>query len=658
MSKYQKYSRVKRHQFGVTAVDFTQHTVPELLANGKLPLAAMDAPLRVLVPFISQLAVDDAIILNWDDVDVIASRRSITAADLSPDTVYELLLPVANMTAEGIHKLDYTTLEGIGENPAKAELPINITIDRSSPGTSHLGALEFEPGTADGVTAVDLDAQGKLKAIVPNWFQAEAGDKVIAWRAAGRLPPLTDYQQVPTVSVDVPDPNAEVILLFDSTDLPDGWQSFSYKVQDEVGNVNPNLAPGVALNILLGQAPANLLAPVVPAFADDQLITWTDAQPGVDVEITGYDNPLETDVVIVIWGSQEAAPAVVGSVPSPIPTPLLTITVDYEVVAAQGNGPVNVSYRVDRGGINFGPSPVTPVVVDLTTPGGVDPDPETPEHDNLKNLEVRSASGLVNDIPAGDYNSDGHVIIPRAGVDGSVVWVDGDVVQVYWQWAAPDSLLQLPPHTITAQSTDLDLPLLSAGIIDQTPTGTVDVWYTISRPLNAGTPPQFGVALSKKTTVNVSSSADVPGGGTALPLPTFPEANDRNIINKASGADGTPVRVPLTFSNFAAGNTLSLRFVGLFSYTDPTGEEMVPPRGPNTLVEINDQVVTAADIAQGYYDFNLTEENLKVICQGGATALYTADNGVAPASSAKQFVIISVVATDYCRIPVPIPESK
>lgn len=655
MSKYQKYSRVKRHQSGITVVDFTQHTVPELLGSGKLPLAAMNAPLRVLIPFISQLTVDDAIVLNWDGVDIIGSKRYIEAGDLDPDTFYELLLPIANMAIEGTYKLDYTTLQGVAENPAKAGLPIDIIIDRQSPGAEHLGALEFEPGTADGVTAVDLDGQGKLKAIVPNWFDGAPNDKVIVWRAPGHFPSLTDYVAVPTAFVDVPAPEEEVILLIDSTDLPDGWQSFSYKVQDEVGNVNPTLARGIALNILLGQAPANLLAPVVPAFAADQLITWTDAQPGIDVEITGYDNPLETDDVIVIWGSQEAAPAPVGLVPPTIQPPLLTVTVDYDVVAAQGNGPVNVSYRVERGGISFGPSPVTAVVVDLTTPGGVDPDPGTPEHDNLRNLEVRSASGFLNDIPAGDYNLDGQVIIHRAGVDGSVVWVDDDVVQVYWEWAAPGSLRQLPPHTITSQSTDLSLPLLSAGIIDQTPTGTVDVWYTISRPLNAGTPPQFGVALSKKTTVHVSSSADVPGGGTALPLPTFPEANPNNIINKASGQDGTTVRVPLTFSNFAAGDTLSLRFVGLFSYIDPTGEEMVPPRGPNTLVEIKDQVVSAADIVRGYYDFNLTEENLKVICQGGANASYTADNGVAPASSAKKFVIISVVATDYCRIPVPTP---
>jgi hypothetical protein len=618
-----------------------QHTVKDALPDGRLPVAIADADLKVTVTTDPAVQLPTFYKLIWDGQVIDASKKDLVAGDDVPGKEIEVLLPLTHMTAEGLHTLDYAVYTTIGENEEIAHMPINLIVDRTSPGGGALSAPVFTKAINDLVMETSLE-NGKLVADIRAWFGEEAGDVATGWIAAGESPAPGDWKELTTVKHTVVNKGEAVKLSFDKADLTalaDGYQSFSYKVKDQLGNPETDLADPKALRVLLSSVPANILAPVVPDFDDHALITWSDAKSGVEVEIPPYDNPDPTDKIVVVWGTQEAPPSPpIGAAPG---DPFITVLVAPEVVIAGGNGALNVSYKIMRG--NFTPevgiSPPTAVVVDLTIPGGVDPDPDTPAHGNLKPAIVKSADGDINLIPPQAYERNGTVTIPQSGVDGKVVWADGDVVEVSW-----GPTLKLPKQTINNQTSDLELSLDSATYIQPGPSGEFGVSYTVSRALVP--PPNMGEALSPTTSVTVISSDDIPGGGQPLPTPIFTEANASNVINQKVGINGTPIRIPLPIDNVKADDVLVITFTGIFSFTDKDAAEI-----PGTKM-VDNHSITDADNAAQYYDFYVSEAILKTICEFGAIATYTAANAIDTVTSPTTLVIVAVRTPGYCTVPV------
>ncbi len=651
MSNKQKYSRVIRPgvkpSIGVTAL--RQPQAPDMLPDGRLPLAVMAAPLKVVIPVISELTDPtwDNVVLFWDNVEVPLSRYNFNPADINE---HELELPVDVMTnsAEGLHQLDYVTRLSAGQNETRANVPLTLIIDRTAPGGSDLGPLIFNLAVDGVVTESDLNAAGELVATIPNWNGEGIGDVATPEIAPKALPlpadwlPLTGSQETVTIV------GAPLSFKLPRADLSavDGVQSFSWNVVDQLGNVRPpdQRAPAVRLRTLVGSPPSNLLAPAVPAFDDHEVVTWADAQGPLLVDISPYDNIAEGDMIVVTWGMQEALPAPIGklpAVPPPLPDPIIRVVMDIKKLIAEGDGSVAVAYRVERGIDKFGPSPDTTVLVNLTIPGGEDLFPETPEHENLKLLKVTSASGQENVIPAADFDKDGVITIYHLGEDGGEVFVATDTVEVSW-----GSNLKIP-FTVINPAIDLAIPLDSDDIIQKGPTGAFDVSYTVSRALGVGNPPQFGIAQSLPTNVRVVSSAEIPGGGANLVDPNFTEKDTANVINKEEGMDGTPIRIILPIVNMTVDDSLRLKFAGHYSFTDPNGPEI-----PGSQVTLEHKLLQQ-DIDDRYYDFIITEPQLRFICDGLGTAIYTAINGKGEAESAKIAVIISVRASGYCFPPRP-----
>ncbi|MCD5980957.1 hypothetical protein [Pseudomonas quasicaspiana] len=651
MSNKKKYSRAIRHgvkpSIGVTAL--RQPQAPDMLPDGRLPLAVMAAPLEVVIPVISELTDPawDNVVLFWDNVEVPLSRYDFDPADT---TEHELKLPVDVMTnsAEGLHQLDYVTRLSAGQNETRANVPLTLIIDRTAPGGSDLGPLIFNLAVDGVVTESDLNAAGELVAGIPNWNGEGTGDVATPEIAPNALPLPADWVKLPNSEETVITVGAPLSFKLPRADLStvDGVQSFSWNVIDQLGNVRPpdERAPVVRLRTLVGSPPSNLLAPTVPAFDDHQVVTWADAQGPLLVEIPPYDNIAEGDMIVVTWGSQEALPAPIGTLPPgppPLPDPIISVEMDIKKLMAEGDGSVAVAYRVERGIDKFGPSPATTVLVNLTIPGGEDPKPETPEHENLKLLKVTSASGQEDVIPAQDFDKDGVITIFHLGEDGNEVFVATDTVEVSW-----GANLKIP-FTVINPAIDLAIPLDSEDIIQKGPTGAFDVSYTVSRALNVGVPPQFGIAQSLPTNVRVVSSAEIPGGGGNLVDPNFTEKNTANVINKAAGMDGTPIRITLPIVNMAVDDSLILKFAGHYSLTDPNGLEI-----PGSQVSLEHKLLQQ-DLDNKYYDFIITEPQLRFICEGLGTAIYTAKNSKGEAESAKIPVIISVRASGYCIAPRP-----
>jgi len=618
--------------------------VPGLLDDGTLPIALRGQDLIVEIPLPDHAdPLTDRLDLMWND-----KPLGVQVPIDGTSMIQRLILPQALLQAEGRHTLDYVIYHGFGGNPLKAEQARPVIVDLTAPGSNNLGALLFAAEHYQGVIEQNL-VDGALRAFVPGWISQQVGDVATPWVAKGRYPAPADFIELSAYEQVVKEAGGRLILNIAQHELKalgDGWISFSYKVRDKAGNRRSNLAFSAPLNVLLNEAPGNLRPPRVPAF-DDGLVTWDDARTGVPVSIPGYDNASPGDVIGVAWGDQNAVVLTLG--PKPVggyPDPLMNVPVPRSLVQLQGNGSVAVTFCVMRNGVHVGPSPATVVEVDLRTPGGVDPDPLTPEHDNLQAPQVFSHSGVRDEIPAGDYGADAVMVIPRLDAAGVAVWQDGDELEIHWAGITLG-------RRIAGDNSDIRFVIDHGQVIEPAPTGPVSVFYRIKRPLGGG---HYGVAQSPAVQVRVVSLAALPGGVAGVPLANYPEAFislGHWVINKAASVDGTFIRVPLVrpgpsaapLENVAVGDHVSVRFVAVNHLTDPAAAEI-----PATEVIVT-RTLKHEDLAAGYWDAPITEDQLKAICSLTANSYITLTNATGSATSPRSPVIVSVRVLGYCTIP-------
>lgn len=623
--------------------------------DGRIPLSLLSAPIKVkITPWPgAEVTVDTVeLLLN-------GTKTGVTETIPNPAAVVTLELDEALFTDEKTYVIDYMTYQTFAQNEDAADAPINVIVDRTAPGSDDIGSMIFDVKHLDGVTPGELDNNNELVVVFPGWFGEAERD--VATPVFSDLPNPTDadYKPINTaLSLEIGAPGSHHELGIPKADLDamgDGDRWFSYQIRDKVGNIRTSLAPAVKLKILMN-APATLAAPLVPANADG-LITWSDAAPGFQkdgllVNIPLYTGPAPEDKVLVYWGgvpiglSPEIGPGPSGGWPDP----MFAIGVPFNFVNSTTSWPItlDVTYSIIRNTVPIPPSAPTSVTVDLRTAGGiVDPDPDTPEHENFLPLKVLSSSGAENEIPAGDYEDDATAVVPYLGADGTAIWTGTDTLAV--KWGVITVTQPLNPTDIN----DYQLTIPHATVIGQSSSGAVPVSYSIRRPLGGGVVSEVS---SSVTTVQVVNTAALPGGTAGLPLATYPEARlvgSNLVIGRTEGLDGTKIRVPLLdaagdpLANVSEGDTVDLRFVAVNSRTDSNAAEI-----SSTEVKLS-HPLDDADFTRTYYEFDITEEQLKAICYLMANAYITITNPVGPATSPKATVIISVKIENYCTVPTP-----
>jgi len=496
------------------------------------------------------------------------------------------------------------------------------------------------------ITEADLNASGELETFAADYYDMKVGDLVTPW--IGLADGTGEYLDVQAETVDVGEvATQQVHLFFPRTALEkygDGPVAFSYKIKDFAGNETADHALAEVREVLLESAPGARLPPIVPANADG-LITDDDARVPVVIQIPHYDNALPGDEITVHWGSTNLGTVALAPGEESL-DPMKEIPITYAEILAQSpganSGPVSVdvSYTVKRGATVFPTSGTTPVRVDLSIPGGPDPDPETPENENLKMPDVKSASSTAdpatwNVIPPADYGRNITIIIPWQTEDTAQVFRVNDTLRAYWGEIATPVLNILITTVPTA-----DTPYtITAGVIAPDPLGNRPVWYTVTRALS--TNPHITTAKSKVQTVLVQSNIGSPGDGNPLAPPDFPEAvraGSIYYIDRARGLDGTPVRCPLTDTNIAAGDLIRLTFTG-YSTLDGTGTPVITFSAPN-------RQITGPEFAAREAIIDIPTETMRRICYGSATATYAVTNSTGGGGTASE---ISEVVRIYLR---------
>lgn len=652
---------------GVGTLDFNQVELPGLPTHGVVPVTMLPdplTPLKVEIKNSPDIIALDQIQLHWNNsvpgegIGVIRDVTSAEAAD--PNFVFEMELPVdviPDLWEYGVNRLEYEVGDIFAGSGAMSGKPLTVIFDRVIPGGEDPPAvLTFTDEQAHEITEDDL-VNDKLPVVAQVWYDMRVGDVLTPWLGTGPTEAEGAYV-TPMPPVAAGEDHKQFDVTFDRADmeaLGNKELFFAYKVEDLAGNVSKRSIPIHAF-VFLASPPTGLLAPVIPAAADDNLVTEAETRPtDLDIEIPFYTNASDDQEIIVVWGGIDmpAVPLDSTHIPGNPPDPLITIQLSYADVVKAGvkvSG-LAVQYKVKVGTTVVAQSPVTTIDVDLTTPGGQpDPDPGTPEHEDLGKLTLTSASGgPVNTIPSGDFDKPAEITIPRLGsVSSQPVWLLGDEVIVTYKTT------DLPPVTIsgTNEGDDLKVPL-TPDIIAAVGPGSFYSNYRIVRALGT-TPPQFGTAHSLPTQVSVYSSADYPNDGNTLRQVEFPEqklVQGNYYIQRKEGRDGTPVHVPVNYSNVVAGNTIDLRFVGITGFNNPGGNEIA-----DTEVKVT-HPITEADLLRGYAIIPIEAEILLTICnRNGSNTNYTITNGSGPTNSVDRFMNIAVQHKDpnwACIFPVP-----
>lgn len=621
--------------------------------QGLLSKADADKDIVVEIPYEDYFGPGDSVTLYLNNTEYVVAPISET--DATPWMTRTLPNSGASLIAEGRYTVTYK-VEDFAGTPFDGVHAQPLRIDRTAPGGVDLPLIEFDADAVEhGVTVHSL-MNGFLVATVPAWFDEEEGDVIKPYyqlidagtefaiaEADTEVPPGGAGQHI-----EVKIPEARLRLIGDKQ----VW--FGIWLQDAAGNISAGRSQRIPLTLILEGAPvdADLTEPLIALFDDDGLIDEADARHPVEVKIPGFDKARGGDTIVFYLGATHTQPIPIDDSETAL-DPILTFDLAYQLFVDAGAGnqqyDAEAYYELYRGTALLATSPrPNAIAVDITTPGGTDPDPETPENENLRLATAKGASGRDNYISQDDILEDATVFVPwfaRDAEDANVDYLaEGDIVSVIW-----GSLTLADTHTVSATDVTSQTPLeLTATPAEMASGGVghIAVSYTVSREVAAGL---VNESLSPAQSVEVISTALLPGGPGGLPAGTFTEANAQNALNKelVQSGGGTPFRVLLDYANVAVDDEITLVLQGYYAL-DGSGSTT-----PNTELTLRYTLVTAdlPDPTGGpakFHDFLIETAyfsgkwDVLPIGRGSVTANYTIENRFGIANAARQLVRVAV----------------
>ncbi|QHA88020.1 Ig-like domain-containing protein [Serratia rhizosphaerae] len=218
--------------------------------------------------------------------------------------------------------------------------------------------------------------------------------------------------------------------------------------------------------------------------------------------------------------------------------------------------------------------------------------------------------------------SDGVIVT----VLGNPLFLTGSQITVYWQGYTLNgdiisNAVYEETHTLTEEEAkagfDVQIPVTAMTPIQL---GYAQLWYQVTEP--------SAIGISDYTYINIDNVHCAP-----LPPPVFNSAEEDNTIDReeVNNSDGTIMTI--FWDNMQEGDNITTYWVG---YTT-TPDSPVPGSPWNTSRD-----VTAEDIAQGFAEFHVPADNIRIIGNGKALGYYKvllASGGIAVSSNTEVYVM-------------------
>lgn len=639
-------------------LDLNPMEIAGLIDDVILPVAAQGSDLQVLIPNWPESEDGYELILTWNGTQLTGpeARHIITAAEQADPNFKFSLTFLATHWSSVTPEQDVTFTLGYVNIPHPDTTPDPgptrpLRIDKLPPGGSTpetLAAIEFPTAVEarNRILLTDFVAD-LLPTQIKGYINQEAGDQITVTATDGATPVTFGPFTVLGANryTDAQFELAKLQTLPDLTPI-----TFTYQVVDKAGN-RSIVSQTRTLELLLENVPATPLpTPIVPIYDSEGLILDEHARAGVVVQIPLFDEATVGDQIIVIWGSQRADAATITSIPTT--EPLLEVQLLYNLLIRDvQSGSVNVTYELWRSGSLIG-QPDTPAVVEveLRVPGGPDPDPETPENENLKPADiVGGASGGTNELSPEDLKVDATLFISPETVDGKPLFEAGDILALLW--GAQPAQSMAPVTAAEAAGSDALERVVPSALLQAEGSGTVAMQYTVAREFGAGG--EQNASLSPAQDVNVLNGDDLPGGGNPPPRPVFTRLNSNGAIGRPEAASDLPLRIP-AYVNMAVGDLIEVYLSADTSVGAVPGADI--PDATETLPVIT---VVQKHINDGYIDIQIARAWAFKVCRGSATPHYTATNPsltpLIPVKSDSNRTPVSVRESGAPTCPIPAP---
>ncbi|WP_143515036.1 MULTISPECIES: hypothetical protein [unclassified Pseudomonas] len=252
---------------------------------------------------------------------------------------------------------------------------------------------------------------GGIEVILPPRADEQPGDTFKLYYLE-KWPEEQSEFGTPVAEGPVPADRKVIISVEKVREKGDGRFFVTFFEFDKATNKSRMAYPG-SVDVVLGDEPEDLQPPEV-FLALDGILDLKDAQCGVTVDIREYKNRGMRDTIEVTWKSATSAgsvlrPEPVGSRPFPISVPVPPEVLRKEYGTSTGIEVTNVSYRILRGEVPYGPVD-DDINVDFSYVGPERPEEDlewpTPINPGLNAPEITSDSGQSNKLVRADAGKD------------------------------------------------------------------------------------------------------------------------------------------------------------------------------------------------------------------------------------------------------------
>lgn len=559
--------------------------------QGLVPISLLTQPLRVELFAWYDVRPGDTFQLLWNET-LIGTAKTITTEQ--EGTLLFLEVPTTFLGIEGVYGVGYRIIaaeHGISADSALARVEIDLT----PPGRPQLGPMKFPEEIEGGLTSAELTEMGdELVAEIGSYTDMYQHDVIRTYWG---------NTEGPGAVVNRTDMGLDRVLITYSRVFLESLGDFdgfvTYTVTDRAGNLSFS-SIGTRVQLLLNEAPFDFPAPIIdPAVGN--LIDYTEARSGVNVDIPSYPGVEAFDQITLYWEGIPSAPQPVpeGNESAPV---VLSFTVPYLAIAVKPEGVAHVTYEVRKAGQLLGSSLETSVDVFVTLPGPSELAAPVIQGSSLSNPNTDD-----NFIDEDDYELNSRCIIS---------WKTGfalsDELSLHWGHETIAQWYQIKASDITAQR-DLILPVPNETMKTQGTGAQIPVSYSLTRLGNPNSNP------APVQNVVVRSRDEMPGGIDGLDGPTF-NTDDNGLVSPIYNTDGGAVTIA-PYLNISEGQTLEFTFKGFDEDNNPL---------PSTDFS-GERTLDRNDIINGYV-FTIPVENLKRICIGFAEAYFK----VVPATGSNQ----------------------
>lgn len=580
--------------------------------DGLLTLEDLEQPIIATLVAWDEALPGDKYQLIWNNVPI-GAEKTIGDADV-PGTPLTLDVPATLLLNDGRYQVAYRARNvGGGSGNTSASNP--LIVDRTPPGGSLLAGMLFPSVVSDGVlTSAELTALGDvLTAEVPGYVGMAWGDHIQTFWGDKAGPEHTVVEAEVTLD--------RVMIDFTRAfleSLGDVSEPVYYIVTDRAGNVSIKSLEKT-FSLFLQPIPEDFPAPLC-AQADDGVIDDADARATVAVAIPQYSGDVRGgDKITLYWGAI-ALPEVEVLAGDVTEDPIFSINVRYPTIASSGDGQRPLRYEVRRNNVLIGSSLELAVNVNLQLAGPQDPDPETPENENLDLPIIRGTSGNPNNDD-NVIDEDDFLLEAKAIIGWKDEFVISDVIHLFW--GSQPTPVDFPIKS-TDMGNDLVITVPNQLMADQGTGEDIKVYYTVTHAGNPNTSRSFAQSVS------VKSLGDLPGGVDGLAGPVFTQANQYNAIGQDLNPDGTPIFIA-PYEHIDKYPRVTVVFHG---YNAAHGSNPVPGASVEETHTLDD-----GEIINGY-SFRVPDNKLRLICTGRAEAYYRVEGPNGPVNSRVTDVLI------------------